>query len=39
MVVPVVAGLAVLLMLGVHPPADLTVLLSRAVHQLSGGTR
>ena len=39
MVVPVVAGLAVLLMLGVHPPADLTVLLSRAVHQLSGGAR
>jgi hydrogenase-4 component F len=37
MVIPVVAGLAVLLMLGVHPPADLTALLSRAVHQLSGG--
>ena len=37
MVIPVVAGLAILLMLGVHPPADLTVLLSRAVHQLSGG--
>ena len=39
MVVPVVAGLAVLLVLGVHPPADLTVLLSRAVDQLSGATR
>ena len=25
-----------LLMLGVHPPAELTELLSRAVHQLSG---
>ena len=36
MVVPVVAGLAVLLMLGVHPPADLTGLLARAVHQLGG---
>ena len=37
MVVPVVAGVAALVMLGVHPPAELTGLLSRAVHQLSGG--
>ena len=37
MVVPVVVGVAVLLMLGVHPPAELTELLARAVHQLSGG--
>jgi len=37
MVVPVVAGLAALVMLGVHPPAELTGLLARAVHQLSGG--
>jgi hydrogenase-4 component F len=34
MVVPVVAGVAALLVLGVHPPAELTGLLSRAVHQL-----
>ncbi len=37
MVVPVVAGVAVLLMLGLHPPAELTGLLSRAVHQLGVG--
>jgi hydrogenase-4 component F len=37
MVIPVVAGVAALVMLGVHPPAELTELLSRAVHQLSGG--
>ena len=37
MVVPVVAGVAALVMLGVHPPAELTGLLARAVHQLSGG--
>jgi hydrogenase-4 component F len=36
MVVPVVAGLAALLMLGVHPPAELTELLSRAVRELGG---
>ena len=34
MVVPVVAGVAALLVLGVHPPAELTGLLTRAVHQL-----
>src|SRR5580693_2336878 len=38
MVVPVVAGVAVLLVLGVHPPAELTGLLSRAVHQLGAVT-
>ena len=37
MVVPVVAGVAVLLVLGLHPPAELTGLLSRAVHQLEVG--
>jgi len=36
MVVPVVAGALVLLVLGVHPPADLTSLLARAVGELSG---
>jgi len=36
MVVPVVAGLAVLLLLGVHPPGDLTALISRAAAQLGG---
>jgi len=34
MVVPVVAGVVALLVLGIHPPAELTGLLSRAVHQL-----
>jgi hydrogenase-4 component F len=34
MVVPVVAGVAVLLVLGLHPPAELTSLISRAVVQL-----
>jgi hydrogenase-4 component F len=37
MVIPVVAGVAALLVLGVHPPAELTGLLSRAVHQLGAG--
>jgi hydrogenase-4 component F len=37
MVVPVVAGVAGLLVLGVHPPAELTGLLTRAVHQLGAG--
>ena len=37
MVVPVVAGVAVLFLLGVHPPAELTGLLTRAVHLLGGG--
>jgi hypothetical protein len=36
MVVPVLAGALVLLVLGVHPPADLTGLLARAVRELSG---
>jgi hydrogenase-4 component F len=36
MVVPVVAGALALVVLGVHPPAELTGLLARAVHQLSG---
>jgi hydrogenase-4 component F len=36
MVVPVLAGALVLLVLGVHPPADLTSLLARAVRELSG---
>jgi hydrogenase-4 component F len=36
MVVPVLAGALVLLVLGVHPPADLISLLARAVRELSG---
>ena len=36
MVVPVLAGLAALLVLGLHPPADLTGLLGRAVDALRG---
>jgi len=36
MVVPVVAGLAVLVLLGVHPPGDLTNLITRASAQLAG---
>ena len=38
MVVPVVAGVAVLLILGLHPPGELTGLIARAVTQL-GVTR
>ena len=38
MVVPVVAGVAVLFLLGLHPPGELTHLISRAVTQL-GVTR
>jgi len=34
MVVPVLAGVAVLLILGIHPPAELTALIDRAVAQL-----
>jgi hydrogenase-4 component F len=34
MVVPVVAGLLALLVLGVHPPAELTDLFGRAVAML-----
>ncbi len=37
MVVPVAAGAVVLLWLGVHPPAELTALFSRAVALLGGG--
>ena len=36
MVVPAVAGIAVLLVLGLHPPGELTQLISRAVAQLGG---
>jgi hydrogenase-4 component F len=36
MVVPVLAGMAVLLVLGVHPPAELTTLITQAVAQLRG---
>jgi hypothetical protein len=37
MVVPVAAGALALLWLGVHPPAELTELFSRAVALLGGG--
>jgi hydrogenase-4 component F len=36
MVVPVLAGLVVLLVLGIHPPAELTELFSRGVAMLTG---
>jgi hydrogenase-4 component F len=36
MVAPVIAGALALVVLGVHPPAELTELLARAVHQLMG---
>lgn len=36
MVVPVLAGLAVLVLLGVHPPGELTTLITRAAAQLGG---
>ncbi len=36
MVVPVAAGAVALIVLGVHPPAELTELLARAVRDLSG---
>jgi hydrogenase-4 component F len=36
MVVPVLAGLAVLVLLGVHPPAELTDLINRAAAQVGG---
>ena len=36
MVVPVLAGLAVLVVLGVHPPAELTSLITQAAAQLRG---
>jgi len=38
MVVPVLAGLAVLILLGVHPPAELTNLISQATAQLRGAS-
>ena len=38
MVVPVIAGVAALFILGLHPPGELTSLISRAVEQL-GATR
>ena len=37
MVVPAVAGVAALFILGLHPPAELTDLISRAVTQLGAG--
>jgi hydrogenase-4 component F len=36
MVVPVLAALAVLVLLGVHPPGELTALITRAAAQLGG---
>src|SRR6202522_2045757 len=36
MVIPVLAGVAVLLLLGVHPPSELTDLITRAAAQLRG---
>jgi hydrogenase-4 component F len=36
MVIPMVAGVIVLLILGLHPPGELTELISRAVAQLQG---
>jgi hydrogenase-4 component F len=36
MVIPVLAGVAVLLLLGVHPPGELTDLITRAAAQLGG---
>ncbi|MGH3124695.1 MAG: hypothetical protein ACRDND_27245, partial [Streptosporangiaceae bacterium] len=37
MVVPVVVGFVALLVLGLHPPGELTGLLARAVDQLGSG--
>ncbi|MGO9295543.1 MAG: proton-conducting transporter membrane subunit [Streptosporangiaceae bacterium] len=39
MVVPVAAGAVALIVLGVHPPAELTHLLARAVSELTGAAR
>jgi hypothetical protein len=39
MVAPVAAGMLVLLLLGLHPPADLTDLFTRAVALLNPGAR
>ncbi|MPZ86101.1 MAG: NADH dehydrogenase FAD-containing subunit [Actinophytocola sp.] len=38
MVAPMLAGLVVLVVLGIHPPADLADLLTRGVAELGGGT-
>ncbi len=38
MVVPVLAGIAVLLLLGLHPPGELTSLIHQAVTQLRGAS-
>ncbi|MGH3296101.1 MAG: proton-conducting transporter membrane subunit [Trebonia sp.] len=38
MVVPVLAGLTVLILLGVHPPGDLTNLITQAVAELRGAS-
>jgi len=35
MVVPMIAGVLVLLILGLHPPGELTGLIARAVTQLA----
>jgi hypothetical protein len=39
MVAPVAAGMLALLLLGLHPPADLTDLFTRAVALLNPGAR
>jgi len=39
MVVPVLAGLAILALLGIHPPGELTSLISQAAAQLRGAGR
>ncbi|MEU6172250.1 proton-conducting transporter membrane subunit [Streptantibioticus parmotrematis] len=39
MITPVLVGLAALVLLGVHPPADLTALLGRGAAELGGGGR
>jgi hypothetical protein len=39
MVVPVLAGLAVLILLGIHPPGELTNLITHAAAQLRGAGR
>ncbi|MGH3299871.1 MAG: proton-conducting transporter membrane subunit [Trebonia sp.] len=38
MVIPVLAGLAVLVLLGIHPPGELTSLFTQAVAQLRGAS-
>jgi hydrogenase-4 component F len=39
MVAPMLVGIAVLLVLGVHPPGPLVDLISRAAAELGGGPR